>query len=42
LFIAAITLIKPGWITDVIGAVILAIVVALQLARRKKAALASA
>ena len=42
LFVAAITLIKPGWITDVIGATILTIIVLLQLARRKKAALASA
>jgi TRAP transporter 4TM/12TM fusion protein len=42
LFAAAITLIKPGWVTDLIGAVIMAIVVALQLTRRKKAGLASA
>ncbi len=42
LFVAAITLIKPGWVTDLIGAVIMAIIVALQLARRKKAGLASA
>jgi TRAP transporter 4TM/12TM fusion protein len=42
LFVAAITLIKPGWITDVIGATILTIIVLIQLARRKKAALASA
>jgi TRAP transporter 4TM/12TM fusion protein len=37
LFVAAITLIKPGWVTDLIGAVIMAIIVALQLARRKTA-----
>jgi TRAP transporter 4TM/12TM fusion protein len=37
LFIAAITLIKPGWITDLIGAAIMALIVVLQLARRKTA-----
>jgi TRAP-type uncharacterized transport system fused permease subunit len=37
LFVAAITLIKPGWVTDLIGAVIMAIIVALQLPRRKTA-----
>jgi TRAP transporter 4TM/12TM fusion protein len=37
LFIAAITLIKPGWITDLIGGAIMALIVVLQLARRKTA-----
>ena len=35
---AAFLLIKPGWITDTIGLVLLALVVALQLARRRAAA----
>jgi TRAP transporter 4TM/12TM fusion protein len=33
---AAITLIKPGWLTDVIGFSLLAIIAAIQLARRRK------
>jgi len=37
LFISALCLIKPGWITDIIGAVIMAGIVVLQLARRKTA-----
>jgi TRAP-type uncharacterized transport system fused permease subunit len=41
LFIAAITLIKPGWITDLIGGSIMALVILLQLARRKKIGLAT-
>jgi TRAP-type uncharacterized transport system fused permease subunit len=41
LFIAAITLIKPGWITDLIGAAIMALIIVLQLARRKKGVLAT-
>ena len=41
LFIAAITLIKPGWITDLIGAAIMALIIVLQLARRKKATAAT-
>ncbi len=41
LAVAAITLIKPGLITDLIGGSILAVVVALQLARRKKKAAAT-
>ena len=36
LAVAAITLIKPGWLTDLIGGVIMVTVVALQLVRRKK------
>ena len=36
LFIAAICLIKPGWITDLIGLVLLAVVLAWQLLVKKK------
>jgi TRAP transporter 4TM/12TM fusion protein len=39
---AAVTLIKPGWLTDMIGSTLLAIVVALQLVRRRKAKPAAA
>jgi TRAP transporter 4TM/12TM fusion protein len=42
LFIGALCLIKPGWITDVIGAAIMVTIIMLQLARKKKAALATA
>jgi TRAP transporter 4TM/12TM fusion protein len=42
LFIGALCLIKPGWITDIIGAVIMAVIVILQLMRRKAAAPAAA
>ncbi len=42
LVIAALLLIKPGWITDLIGLVLLGIVVAAQLPRRRAAAAASA
>jgi TRAP-type uncharacterized transport system fused permease subunit len=41
LFIAAITLIKPGWVTDLVGAGIMTIVFAIQLARRRKIAAAA-
>jgi TRAP-type uncharacterized transport system fused permease subunit len=41
LFVAAITLIKPGWVTDIIGAVIMAGIITLQLMRRKAAAAAA-
>jgi TRAP transporter 4TM/12TM fusion protein len=42
LFVAAITLIKPGWITDLIGFGLLLLVVLIQLARRKKTGPAAA
>jgi UPF0716 family protein affecting phage T7 exclusion len=42
LFIGTLCLIKPGWLSDIIGAVIMAAIIVLQLARRKKAALATA
>jgi TRAP-type uncharacterized transport system fused permease subunit len=42
LFVAAITLIKPGLITDVIGFGLLLVVILIQLARRKKAGSAAA
>jgi TRAP-type uncharacterized transport system fused permease subunit len=42
LAIAAVALIKPGLATDIIGGVIMAVIVILQLARRKKAAPATA
>ena len=42
LFIGALCLIKPGWITDIIGAAIMVTIIMLQLARKKKAALATA
>jgi TRAP-type uncharacterized transport system fused permease subunit len=42
LAIAAITLIKPGLTTDLIGGAIMALIVVLQLARRKKTAAAAA
>jgi TRAP-type uncharacterized transport system fused permease subunit len=41
LFIGALCLIKPGWITDLIGAVIMAAIVTLQMARKKKPVLAA-
>ena len=41
LFIGALCLIKPGWITDIIGAVILFGIILLQLARRKTATAAA-
>lgn len=41
LAIAAITLIKPGLMTDLIGGAIMAVIVVIQLARRKKAARAA-
>ncbi len=37
LFIGALCLIKPGWVSDIIGAVIMAGIIVLQLARRKTA-----
>jgi TRAP-type uncharacterized transport system fused permease subunit len=40
LFIAALCLIKPGLITDAIGLVLLAVVVAAQLVTRRRAATA--
>lgn len=40
LLIAALALIKPGWITDLIGASILVIILSIQLVRKRKAALA--
>jgi TRAP transporter 4TM/12TM fusion protein len=42
LAVAAITLIKPGWLTDLIGFSLMAVVVALQLTRRRKKAAAAA
>jgi TRAP transporter 4TM/12TM fusion protein len=38
LFIGALCLIKPGWITDIVGALIMAGIITLQLMRRKAAA----
>jgi TRAP-type uncharacterized transport system fused permease subunit len=38
LAIAAITLIKPGWTTDLIGGAIMGAIFAIQLVRRRKAA----
>ena len=37
LAVGGLMLIKPGWITDVIGVVIFAVILALQLKRRKQA-----
>jgi TRAP transporter 4TM/12TM fusion protein len=42
LFIAAICLIKPGWVTDVIGATIMAGIVVLQVVRKKNSGLSPA
>ncbi len=42
LAVAAITLIKPGWLTDLVGFSLMAVVVVLQLARRRKKAAAAA
>ena len=42
LIAAALLLIKPGWITDVIGLVLLGVVVAVQWPRRRAAALQTA
>jgi TRAP-type uncharacterized transport system fused permease subunit len=42
LFVGALCLIKPGWITDLVGAAIMITVIVLQLARKKNAAAATA
>lgn len=40
LLVASLLLIKPGWVTDLIGLAILGIILSIQLVRKKKAALA--
>jgi TRAP transporter 4TM/12TM fusion protein len=42
LFVGALCLIKPGWITDLIGAVIMGVILLLQTARKRNPALATA
>jgi TRAP transporter 4TM/12TM fusion protein len=42
LAVAAVTLIKPGWVTDIIGFALFAVILAFQWPRRKKAAPATA